>query len=146
TARPQYVLISFDGAHDLRQWERSRALGKAANARFTYFFSCTFLLSPETRSFYRAPGMPAGRSNIGFAASRQEVAERLNHIWQAVQEGHELANHGCGHFDGKDWTVEDWKSEMQAFTRFLREAYALNEIPGEPEGWQALARDHVTGF
>src|SRR5690606_40931789 len=26
------------------------------------------------------------------------------------------------------------------------EAYALNEIPGEPEGWQALARDHVTGF
>jgi hypothetical protein len=64
--KPQYVIISFDGAHDIAQWERSRALAKRTGARFTYFLSCVFLLSKETRNEYRAPGEKAGGRQVGF--------------------------------------------------------------------------------
>ena len=30
--KPQYVIISFDGAHDIAQWERSRALESRCSA------------------------------------------------------------------------------------------------------------------
>ncbi len=51
----QYVLISFDSAHELSQWRRSRALAQRTGANFTYFLSCVFLLSPETRKIYTRP-------------------------------------------------------------------------------------------
>ncbi|MGN6145439.1 MAG: polysaccharide deacetylase, partial [Mesorhizobium sp.] len=45
----QAVIISFDSARDISQWQRSRALAKRTGAHFTYFLSCVFLLTPETR-------------------------------------------------------------------------------------------------
>lgn len=142
----QYVVISFDGAHDIAQWKRSRALAQATGARFTYFLSCVYLLSPETKDTYHAPGMKAGRSNVGFASSKQEVAERLEQIWAANGEGHEIASHGCGHFDGKDWTRADWKAEFSAFDRIFRDAWTINGIEPEPQGWQAFASTAIHGF
>lgn len=143
---PQYVIISFDGAHDLAQWQRSRALAKRTGATFTYFLSCVFLLAPETKGIYRAPGKAAGRSNVGFALSKEEVAGRLGEIWAARAEGHEIASHGCGHFDGGKWNVADWRSEFGSFAGILRDAYALNGIDGEPEGWKDFATAEITGF
>lgn len=149
-ARPvestQYVIISFDGAHDLAQWRRSRALAENTGATFTYFLSCVFLLSPETRRDYRAPGRAAGRSNVGFAASKQEVADRLAEIWKARAAGHEIASHGCGHFEGKEWNRADWDKEFDAFSTILRDAYTINGINGEPEGWKAFATGAIHGF
>jgi hypothetical protein len=145
TKPPQYVIISFDGAHDIAQWQRSRALAARTGAHFTYFLSCVFLLSPETRRDYRAPGKSAGKSNVGFAQSKQEVVERLREIRFATSEGHELASHGCGHFDGKDWSKADWLSEFDSFSRILRDAYSINGIAPEPHGWRELAAN-VSGF
>lgn len=146
-SRPrQYVIISFDGAHDLAQWERSRALAARTGATFTYFLSCVFLLSPETRRFYRPPAKGSGKSNVGFAASKEEVADRLRQIWTARTEGHEIASHGCGHFDGKQWSKADWEKEFSAFSTILREAYAINTIQGEPEGWKDFATTAIRGF
>lgn len=149
-ARPveptQYVIISFDGAHDLAQWQRSRALAQSTGATFTYFLSCVFLLSPETRRDYQAPGRAAGRSNVGFAATKQEIADRLAEIWKAHAEGHEIASHGCGHFDGKEWSRADWDREFDAFSTILRGAYTINGIGGEPEGWKAFATGAIHGF
>ncbi len=48
TTKPQYVLISFDGAHDNKLWTRSRELAKNNNAHFTYFLSCVFLMERKT--------------------------------------------------------------------------------------------------
>src|SRR5690606_6960490 len=62
------------------------------------------------------------------------------------KEGHEIASHGCGHFDGKDWTMEEWRRENATFAHFLAEAWELNGIPGEPEGWQEFAAREITGF
>jgi peptidoglycan/xylan/chitin deacetylase (PgdA/CDA1 family) len=143
--KPQYVIISFDGAHDIAQWERSRALAERTGARFTYFLSCVFLLSKETRGEYRAPGKRAGSSQVGFAQTKEEVADRLGEIRLAAGEGHEIASHACGHFDGKGWSKADWLNEFASSRRILADAYAINHIEGEPEGWKSFAAA-VSGF
>lgn len=142
---PQLVLISFDGAHDVAQWQRSRNLAARTGARFTYFLSCVFLLSRETRGEYRAPGKSAGKSNVGFAMDRQEVADRLGQINLAAAEGNEIASHGCGHFDGGKWSKAEWTREFDAFSTIMRDAYKINGISPEPSGWANIAAS-VKGF
>ncbi|RUM97277.1 polysaccharide deacetylase [Pseudaminobacter arsenicus] len=144
--KPQYVIISFDGAHDLAQWQRSRNLAARTGARFTYFLSCVFLLSRETRGHYHAPGKSAGRSNVGFAQSRGEVQARLDQIWLARAEGHDIASHGCGHFDGKGWSKADWLNEFGQFSAILRDAYSINGLSDEPEDWKHFAETGIAGF
>lgn len=146
-AKPkQAVIISFDSARDISQWKRSRALARRTGAHFTYFVSCVFLLSPETRKEYAAPGKTSGKSNIGFAASKQDVAERLEQIELAASEGHDIGSHGCGHFDGKDWSKADWLSEFGSFEHILENAYSINGITPEPAGWREIARHATVGF
>ena len=145
-AKPrQVIIISFDSAREISQWQRSRALAKRTGAHFTYFLSCVFLLSQQTRAEYTAPGKSAGKSNIGFAASKQEVADRLEQIGFAASEGHDIASHGCGHFDGKGWSKADWLKEFASFERILENAYTINGITPEPAGWRNLAHA-VVGF
>ena len=143
---PQYVLISFDGAGPVEQWRRSRALAQETGASFTYFLSCVYLITRDTRSLYQPPRHAAGRSNVGFAASAEEVGLRLAEIWTARAEGHEIASHGCGHFDGKDWTAKDWRQEFSEFSRIVADAWTINGIDGEPAGWRDFVRDGIGGF
>lgn len=146
-ARPkQAVIISFDSARDIAQWQRSRDLARRTGAHFTYFLSCVFLLTPETRKAYSGPHKGAGRSNIGFAASKDEVAARLEQIRLAAAEGHDIGSHACGHFDGKDWTKANWLAEFSAFRHVLENAYSLNGIAPEPADWRSFADHAVVGF
>ncbi|TKT81091.1 polysaccharide deacetylase [Aquamicrobium sp. LC103] len=144
--RPQYVVISFDGALDVPQWERSRALARKTGAEFTYFLSCVYLLSRETRNVYQPPGMSAGRSNVGYAYSKDDVAARLGQVWNAHLEGHDIASHACGHFDGGKWSKADWLQEFAEFRKILVDSWKLNDIPGEPEGWRDFATRDIVGF
>ncbi|RAZ92727.1 polysaccharide deacetylase [Mesorhizobium hawassense] len=145
-AKPkQVVLISFDAAREISQWERSRALAKRTGAHFTYFLSCVFLLSPETRQYYAGPGKAAGKSNVGFGASKQDVAERLAQVRLAAAEGHDIGSHACGHFDGKDWSKADWLAEFASVRRIFQNAYAINGIP-EPADWHDFAQSALVGF
>lgn len=143
---PQYVVISFDGAHDNALWRRSRALAAETGSHFTYFLSCVYLLSPETKSNYRAPHRSAGRSNVGFAETRADVAARLDQIWTARSEGHEIGSHGCGHYEGKDWSKADWQHEFDNFATIVRGAYEINGIDGEPAEWKSFAENEIKGF
>jgi peptidoglycan/xylan/chitin deacetylase (PgdA/CDA1 family) len=142
---PQVVIISFDSAQDIAQWKRSRALAARTGARFTYFLSCVYLLTPETKRLYDAPGKGPGRSNIGFARSKADVADRLEQINRALAEGHEIGSHACGHFDGKSWSKADWLAEFGAFRDVFRDAYRINGIVGEPAGWRDAA-GRIKGF
>ena len=143
----QLLLISFDGAHDNALWVKSRDIARRANAHFTYFLSCTTLIPREKAKVYKAPGMKAGKSNIGFAPDVEDVATRLDHIWAARGEGHEIASHACGHFDGKDWSKADWLSEFQTFRDVVTNAWKANGLADrEPQGWAAFARTGIRGF
>lgn len=141
---PQRVLISFDGAAPIAQWERARALARRTGAHFTFFLSCAFLLTPETKAAYRGP--EGAKSNVGWAASRDDVAARLRQIWAARLEGHEIASHGCGHLDGTGWTAKEWANELSAFETILADAWTLNAVPFEPAGWRDFVRTEVIGF
>ncbi|PSJ62583.1 polysaccharide deacetylase family protein [Kumtagia ephedrae] len=146
-AKPrQVVIVSFDGANDIAQWQRSRSLAAVTGARFTYFLSCVFLLTRDTRGLYQAPGEKAGRSNVGFAPSTSDVAARLDQIRLARNEGHEIASHGCGHFDGAKWSAADWRREFASFSTILRDAWRINGLAGEPQGWRHFAETEVKGF
>ncbi len=142
----QYVIVSFDGAQHVEQWQRSRALAARTGATFTYFLSCVYLLSPEHKREYKAPNMKAGRSNVGFGTSTEEVAARLDQIWKAKSEGHDIASHACGHFDGSKWSRADWNSELKSFRTILENAYSINGIEGEPEGWKHFVETEINGF
>ncbi|WP_182519432.1 polysaccharide deacetylase [Ochrobactrum sp. RH2CCR150] len=144
--KTQYVLISFDGAHDNALWTRSRELAKKNNARFTYFLSCVFLMTRKDRASYQPPHKKAGASNVGFAQTHDEVVTRLGNIWQAHLEGNEIASHGCGHFDGTSWSTADWNKEVGEFRRIVADAYKNNGIDGEPDGWRDLALHGINGF
>lgn len=142
----QYVIISFDGDLQNEQWERSRALAKKTGAQFTYFLSCVYLLSPETRDAYQGPGMAKGRTNVGSGYSREDVIERLKNVWAAHEDGQDIASHACGHFNGEDWTREDWMTEFDQFDRIVADAWEINDVEGEPEGWREFARTGIRGF
>ena len=126
-------------------WERSLKMAETTGARFTYFLSCTFLMSKAERKSYKAPGKSAGASNVGFAPDHADVAARLGHIWTAHLAGHEMASHGCGHFDGGSWTAGQWSDEFDQFDKALKSAWStIGEQ--EPEGWQEMAANSIKGF
>jgi peptidoglycan/xylan/chitin deacetylase (PgdA/CDA1 family) len=146
--REQMVIVSFDGAHDNRLWEKSLDMGKRTGAHFTYFLSCTFLMTKaDGGRSYQAAGHKAGRSNVGFAQSRDEIAQRVRHIWQAHLAGHDIGSHACGHFDGKTWSKADWTREFKAFDAALRNAWTAAGIESEkPDAWDAFASKNIGGF
>lgn len=147
TASKQFVIVSFDGAHNNALWDKSRSIAKRTGAQFTYFLSCTFLMTRKNRATYHAPGQKVGQSNVGFAANEPEVRQRLKHIWKARGEGHEIASHGCGHFDGKSWSQQDWAAELSAFSLALDKAWQrIGAAKAEPEGWSDFVRRDITGF
>jgi peptidoglycan/xylan/chitin deacetylase (PgdA/CDA1 family) len=142
----QSVLISFDGAHDIAQWQRSLKLADETGAKFTYFLNCSFLLSPENKGRFDAPGKGTAKSNVGFGKSQEDVTARLNQIWRAHVSGHEIASHTCGHFDGKDWSAADWESDRKQFLSILANAWAINGEVREPLGWRKFSAGFPKGF
>ena len=144
----QLVIVSFDGAHDNALWEKSLAMASRTGAHFTYFLSCTFLMTKaDAKREYKAPGQKPGRSNVGFAQSREEIAVRAANIWRAHLEGHDIGSHACGHFDGGGWSKADWESEFTAFRTALRDAWKKAGKPeAEPPGWADFAEHGIEGF
>jgi peptidoglycan/xylan/chitin deacetylase (PgdA/CDA1 family) len=143
----QIVLISFDGAHDVKLWTRSREIATRNGAHFTYFLSCTFLMNHDQAKAYQAPGQKPGKSNVGFAKSDDDVRARIANIWAAHQEGSDISSHACGHFDGKKWTQADWENEFTSARVALRDAWKnVGEADREPQGWEDFATHDVKGF
>lgn len=145
----QLVIVSFDGAHDNSLWVKSRTMATRTGAHFTYFLSCTFLKAwgtPEADA-YKAPHHAAGKSATGFAQTRQEIRVRLDHIWNAHLEGHEIASHACGHFNGAGWSEADWAQEFTTFDAALRDGWKVAGHPEmEPKGWQDFVKTGIVGF
>ncbi len=145
---PQFVLLAFDGSRSLEAWNKSRNFAKTLeqkgiNLRFTYFISAVYFVNNEQRNLYNAPaGKGRGRSAIGWGGSADDVKQRLEQLNLAYQEGHEIASHAVGHFNGNNWSETDWKQEFEYFNQFIFNAYQINGLTGR----LAFDRSAIQGF
>nr|BFD67950.1 hypothetical protein HAGR004_29720 [Bdellovibrio sp. HAGR004] len=75
-------------------------------------------------------------SDIGFGDTPQDVAVRIDEVNAAYEEGHEIASHANGHYQGGDrdkgksrrWTVDQWRSEFKQFINLIFNAFENNGI------------------
>ncbi len=145
---PQFVLFAFDGSYRLDAWKKSRNFAKTMNAagkpiRFTYFISAVYFVSRADRNLYNPPGgKKQGQSDIGWGEKPEEIQPRVEQMNQAYEEGHEIASHAVGHFDGSKWSQADWRKEFDYFDQFIFNIYPRNSF----EGSLAFDRNAIQGF
>lgn len=113
---PQFVLLAFDGSLNLDFWKESRQYAKDTGAKLTYFASGVYFIADNQKSIYNAPhGLGRGKSAIGFGGASSNIKPRYEQLQAAINEGHEMASHANGHFDGSSWSEADWNSEFDQF-------------------------------
>jgi hypothetical protein len=137
-APPQYVLLAFDGSLNTAFWEESLAFAKATTdagkpMKFTYFISGTYFipdaLKADHAKGYLAPhGLGWGKSAIGWGGTADVIKGRVDWVDRAATEGHEIASHANGHFDGTQWTYGDWKSEFDQFNSIFFGERAVKKL------------------
>ena len=121
---PQFVLLSFDGSESMPMWEATRKFAQEMKAQgkslhFTYFVSGVYFLTDKNKNYYQGPGQQVGVSKIGFGRDEEDVAKRIEEVRLAQSEGHEIASHLNGHFDGTNWGERDWRSEIEQFRKLV---------------------------
>lgn len=116
---PQFVLLAFDGSLNLDFWNESRAFAKDAGVKFTYFASGVYFVPDTMKSVYNAPEHGVGHSDIGWGGPAANIPLRYKQMQTAHDEGHEIASHANGHFDGSKWSQADWESEFQQWDKLI---------------------------
>lgn len=151
--RPQFVTLAFDGSYSLEMWKKTRAFAaemdaKGAPVDFTYFISGVYLLPFGARQEYIPPRHATGTSAIGYAINDADVSNRIEQMNLAISEGHEIASHANGHFDGSNWSLEEWKQELDAFNHLIARAERKGIERGEstPRSHLDLPVGQAMGF
>ena len=140
------VNIALDGSENIAVWEDTLDFAKENSVKFTFFIVGVHLLQDTLADLYDPPRHQRGRSDVGFGGSKPRVENRLNMLRRAFREGHEIAGHGNGHWDGSEFSYEDWASELRQFDYFFRNAYEINGIVDpDPQEWNDIA-DSIVGF
>ncbi|MFE0060246.1 hypothetical protein [Streptomyces sp. NPDC059003] len=123
---PQFVVFSWDGAGEDGQklFSHFRKVAKRNNATMTYFLSGVYMLPEAKRGLYKPPQHLPGSSDIGFN-DRQGIRDTVDQLRGAWLEGNEVGTHFNGHFCGSgrgvgEWSVADWKSEIQQAKSFVK--------------------------
>jgi len=147
---PQFVLLAFDGSQSLSMWQETRDFAKEMAVIgkplfFTYFVSGVYFLADQNKLKYQPPTEAAGTSLIGFANDNQEIAARVRQLNASVAEGHEIASHANGHFNGTDWSLNQWTQELDSFSNLLFKTEQNNPglVLSEP---LAISEQDLVGF
>ena len=130
-SNPQFVLLAFDGSASIPMWQETRDFAKELTAQnkpihFTYFISGIYFLTEESRNHYQPPVFPKGSSLIGYADSYNDIDARVQQINASLAEGHEIASHAVGHFNGIKWSLPQWEQELSGFEQILFNIEANN--------------------
>jgi len=142
----QIIHIAFDGSSSLPVWQQTLDFATEHDVKFIFFVVGTHLLRDDLATLYDPPRRRLGRSDVGFGGTKEEVEQRLEMLRRAYREGHEIAGHANGHWDGSGFSYDEWMSELAQFESFLAQAYILNEIDNpNPAEWRRLT-DSVIGF
>ena len=151
---PFYLTGAFDGGFSpYRTWVASMAFAR----EFERDFGRPLHLSYFITTAHYDPSVTG--SAVGRAQSRDEVIVRWALTQQALNEGHEIANHSVRHLDGGMWTEAQWRAELGEFEALVRKNLfqPVRDDKGEPvfPRWRAApgaaakavgaACAHVTG-
>ena len=140
------VNIALDGSENISVWQDTLDFAEGKKVKFTFFIVGVHLLQDSLANLYEPPGRQRGRSDVGFGGDKASVESRLNMLRRAYREGHEIAGHGNGHWDGSEFTYEDWVSELTQFDYFFRNAYKINGIEDpDPQEWRIISNS-IVGF
>ncbi|MDN5385007.1 hypothetical protein QEP66_23505 [Streptomyces sp. LB8] len=117
---PQFVVFSWDGALEGSDqlFSHYRQLAKQYNAHMTFFLTGIYLLPKEKKHLYDPPKYPRGAAAIDYP-TEHHIRTTLEQLRKAYEDGHEIGTHFNGHFcgpkGGGDWSVEEWKQEIDQF-------------------------------
>ncbi|MET9666842.1 hypothetical protein ABZY19_15870 [Streptomyces sp. NPDC006475] len=122
---PQFVVFSWDGAleGDDRTFSRFRKVAKESDATMTFFLTGIYLLPKDKASLYRPPQHGVGAAAISYPTD-EHIRTTLKELGGAWKDGNEIGSHFNGHFCGEkgggDWSVEEWKSEIEQTYGFVK--------------------------
>lgn len=121
---PQFVVFSWDGAlqGDDKLFSHYREMAKEYNAHMTFFLTGIYLLPKSKRDLYHPPMHPVGSAAIDFPTD-QHIRDTLEQLRLAYEQGNDIGTHFNGHFceakGGGEWSVAQWKSEIDQFFSFV---------------------------
>jgi hypothetical protein len=133
---PQFVVMAFDNCTELERWKELIDFADEMNAdgdrlHFTFFVSGINFLSAVHRSRYEGPHHRRGYSNIYFGGTPDDVRRRVAYVNTVHRAGHEIASHAVGHFNGRNWSAEDWAFEFQTYQKIFENVAQDNALPGD---------------
>jgi hypothetical protein len=131
SSTPQFVILSFDGSKSLAMLNETldfehKLASEGKSLRFTYFINAAYFLTKSNAKLYQGPHEPRGLSNIGFSNTAPDIASRVKAFNEAYQEGNEIGSHSVGHFNGVDWSYDDWEQEFVSFAALMADVQKNN--------------------
>jgi len=128
--------MAFDNCTELERWEDLAAFATDMNkdgdrVHFTFFVSGSNFLADTSRNSYQAPHQGRGYSRISFGGSSDDVRRRIAYVNELRRNGHEIASHAVGHFDGRAWSSSDWNQEFNSYREIFDHAAPNNAMPAE---------------
>ena len=124
---PQFVMLAFDNCTELTRWQDLSDFAAAMDhdgkrVRFTFFVSGVNYIEDADHNIYQGPGARRGYSRINFGGSADEVKKRVDYINALYTQGHEIASHAVGHFDGARWSAAQWQQEFASYRDLFADA------------------------
>ena len=141
--------MAFDNCTELERWKELSAFAADMNAsgkplHFTFFVSGINFIADDKASVYEPPNRRRGASEIGFGGTAEDVAQRVAYINDLYRNGHEIASHAVGHFNGSGWSAAEWAEEFASFRSVLANVAANNGLDSSVKF--AFPPSEVIGF
>ncbi|HTJ81104.1 MAG TPA: hypothetical protein VL400_05250 [Polyangiaceae bacterium] len=115
-ADPLVFSAAFDGSLRYSLWLRTMRFARKMKAEHGSMPHLTFFVNA---AFYSTEDAP---SDVGRAHTHAEVLVRRALTQLAINEGHDIGDHGFGHFDGSRWSREEWDRELDHFHAVMSSA------------------------
>ncbi len=126
---PQFVMLAFDNCTELERWRDLAGFSKEMNRdgerlHFTFFVSGINFIDDADRNIYQGPGQRRGYSRINFGGPADDVKKRVAYVNELYAQGHEIASHALGHFNGAHWSAAQWEQEFAGYRAIVANAGA----------------------
>ncbi len=124
---PQFVHLTFDGGYQLAFWDDTLNFARGRPVKFTYFVSGAYLGHKGEFGIEK--------TNIGFG--NESISARAERIRRAVTDGHEIASHAYRHFDGTNYTIDQWQKEVSFFLKVINDRVNNEKTSVDIRGFRA---------